>query len=65
MRLSNGTHLLLRIGTAFTLLFIYVPLAVVVIYAFSEARTFEWPPPGWTLEWFEKAINNVGARDAL
>ena len=46
MRLSNGTHLLLRMGTAFTLLFIYVPLVIVVIYAFSEARTFEWPPPG-------------------
>jgi putative spermidine/putrescine transport system permease protein len=65
MRLSSGTHLLLRIGTAFTLAFIYVPLVIVVIYAFSEARTFEWPPPGFTLEWFEKALDNVGARDAL
>ena len=42
-----------------------MPLVIVVIYAFSEARTFEWPPPGFTLEWFEKAIDNVGARDAL
>ena len=65
MRLSSGTHLLLRIGTAFTLAFIYVPLVIVVIYAFSEARTFEWPPPGYTLEWFERAVDNVGARDAL
>jgi putative spermidine/putrescine transport system permease protein len=65
MRLSSGTHLLLRIGTAFTLAFIYVPLVIVVIYAFSEARTFEWPPPGFTLEWFERALDNVGARDAL
>jgi len=65
MRLSSGTHLLLRIGTGFTLAFIYVPLVIVVIYAFSEARTFEWPPPGFTLEWFELAIKNVGARDAL
>ena len=30
------------------------PLLVVVIYAFSTARTFEWPPPGFTLEWFEQ-----------
>jgi putative spermidine/putrescine transport system permease protein len=65
MRLSSGTHLLLRIGTGFTLAFIYIPLLIVVIYAFSEARTFEWPPPGFTLEWFEKALKNVGARDAL
>src|SRR5919107_5892281 len=65
MRLSPKANLLLRIGTGFTLAFIYIPLVVVVIYAFSEARTFEWPPPGFTLEWFEKAIDNSGARDAL
>ena len=41
MRLSGTSQLLLRLGTGFTLAFIYVPLLVVVIYAFSEARTFE------------------------
>ncbi len=65
MRLSGTSQLLLRLGTGFTLAFIYVPLFVVVVYAFSTARTFEWPPPGFTLEWFEKAIDNTGARDAL
>mgnify|MGYP000005735312 CR=1 FL=1 len=65
MRLSNRSLLLLRIGTGFTLAFIYVPLFIVFIYALSEARTFTWPPPGFTLEWFEKAIDNQGARDAL
>lgn len=65
MRLSRRSEILLRIGTAITLAFIYVPLLVVVIYAFSEARTFTWPPPGFTLDWFDKAIDNDGARDAL
>jgi putative spermidine/putrescine transport system permease protein len=65
MRLTGRANTLLRIGTGFTLAFIYVPLAIVVVYAFSEARTFQWPPPGFTLEWFEKALDNVGARDAL
>ena len=37
----------------------------IVIYAFSEARTFAWPPPGFTLEWFDRALDNTGARDAL
>ena len=31
----------------------------------QRARTFEWPPPGYTLEWFDKAIDNSGARDAF
>ena len=56
---------LLRLGTGFTLAFIYVPLVIVFIYAFSEARTFTWPPPGFTLDWFDRALANEGARDAL
>ena len=65
MRLSRRSQLLLRLGTGLTLAFIYLPLLVIVIYAFSDARTFTWPPPGFTLEWFDLALENEGARDAL
>ncbi len=65
MRLTGRSQLLLRLGTAFTLAFIYVPLIVITIYAFSTSRTFEWPPPGLTLEWFDRALENTGARDAF
>ncbi len=65
MRLSRGSRWALRAGVGVTLAFIYIPLAVVVLYAFNESRLLEWPPPGLTLEWFEKAIDNDGARDAL
>jgi putative spermidine/putrescine transport system permease protein len=65
MRLSRRSQILLRIGTGITLAFIYVPLVVIVIYAFGEARTFEWPPSGYTLDWFDRAFDNTGARDAF
>ena len=65
MRLSRPTRMLLRAGVALTLLFIYIPLVVIGIYAFSSATTLEWPPPGLTLDWFGKAVDNPGARDAL
>jgi putative spermidine/putrescine transport system permease protein len=65
MLLSRRSKLLLRIGTGLTLAFIYVPLIVITIYAFSEARTFVWPPPSLTLDWFDRALENEGARDAL
>src|SRR5690349_24368886 len=65
MTLSGRSRLLLRLGTGLTLAFIYVPLLIIVIYAFSEAGTFIWPPPGFTLDWFDKALNNAGVRDAL
>jgi len=48
-----------------TLAFIYIPLLVIVLYAFNESRLLQWPPPGLTLEWFGKALDNTGARDAF
>ncbi|MCD6015198.1 MAG: spermidine/putrescine transporter permease [Solirubrobacterales bacterium] len=65
MRLSRGSQALLRISTGITLAFIYVPLLVIVVYAFSVSRTFEWPPPGFTFDWFDLAFDNTGARDAF
>jgi putative spermidine/putrescine transport system permease protein len=65
MRLSRGTRIFLRVGTGLTLAFIYVPLLLIVLYAFNENRIQTWPIPGLTLEWFERAIDNPGARDAL
>jgi putative spermidine/putrescine transport system permease protein len=65
MRLSRRSRLLLRGAVGLTLLFIYIPLAVIAVYAFSSATTLEWPPPGFTVEWFGKAVENEGARDAV
>ncbi len=46
----------LKIATAAGLLFIYIPLAFIVLYAFtSEDRSFQFPPPGYTWRWFAVA----------
>jgi putative spermidine/putrescine transport system permease protein len=65
VRLSGRSRLLLRIGVGLTLAFIYVPLIVIGIYAFNSSTTLEWPPPGLTLDWFGKALDNEGARSAF
>jgi putative spermidine/putrescine transport system permease protein len=65
MRLSSGTRWLLRLGTALTLTFLYLPLLVIALYAFNERRVQTWPIPGFTLDWFEKAFHNPGVRSAL
>ena len=65
MRLSRRAELLLRAASAATLAFIYVPLVIIVIYAFNSSRSLEWPPPSLTTEWFGDAIDNPGARDAF
>jgi putative spermidine/putrescine transport system permease protein len=56
---------MLRVAVAVVLAFIYIPLIVIAIYAFNSGTTLAWPPDGLTLDWFERAIDNQGARDAL
>ena len=65
MRLSKRSTRLLRIGIGIGLAFIYIPLIVVGIYAFNASAILEWPPPGLTLDWFPKAIENEAAREAF
>jgi putative spermidine/putrescine transport system permease protein len=65
VRLSGSSKWLLRAGTAVTLLFLYIPLIVVALYAFNATRVQKWPPAGLTFDWFSKALDNPGVREAL
>ena len=65
MRLSRRADLTLRALSGLTLAFVYIPLLIVFIYAFSTSQVQEWPPPGFTTQWFSDAIHNDGARDAF
>jgi putative spermidine/putrescine transport system permease protein len=58
-------RILLRMGTGFTLFFIYFPLAILALYAFNSARVQRWPIDGLSLQWVRAALRNDGARDAL
>ncbi|HEY0424832.1 MAG TPA: ABC transporter permease [Rhodopila sp.] len=55
----------LRIITGVILTVVYVPLVVVVINSFNADRAFGWPPSGFTLTWWSRAMHNGGALDAL
>ena len=55
----------LRIATAAVLAFVYVPILVVVAYAFNSSGSTSWPPAGFTTHWVESALANSGLRDAF
>src|SRR6188472_544885 len=65
MRLTRRNERLLKLASAATLAFIYLPLLVILVYAFSASTTQVWPPDGLTTKWFGDAFNNSGARDAF
>jgi putative spermidine/putrescine transport system permease protein len=65
MRLSKRAQMLLRGAVGIGLAFIYIPLIVIVLYAFNSSKILEWPPPGWTTHWFSQAFKNEAAREAF
>jgi putative spermidine/putrescine transport system permease protein len=65
MTTSRAGAWLLRVLSAATLAFIYIPLVVICLYAFNDRRSLVWPIQGLTTKWFGRAIDNPGVRDAL
>jgi putative spermidine/putrescine transport system permease protein len=62
---SRSLRWFLRIISGAVLLFLYVPLVVVVLYAFTKSSTASWPPQLFTLKWFTEAWHNPQIPPAL
>lgn len=65
MILSRAARCVLAVVCALGLVFLYLPLAVVVSTSVSKSGSFDLPPHGLTFEWFSRAFDNPGARQAL
>ena len=52
---SRPVKFLLRLATGGVLAFLYLPIAILTIYAFNTSRIQTWPPRGLTLDWFAAA----------
>lgn len=65
LRLNRGTKLALALITLIALGFMYIPLLVIVLNSFNSGRVPGWPIPGFSLEWWEKALGNPAVHAAL
>ena len=65
MHESRTSRWLLRAATIAVFGFIYLPLLVIAIYAFNSSTNQAWPIPGLSLQWFERALEQSGVREAL
>jgi len=61
MRSEPGTRppLFLLLATIVALLFIHVPLIFIIIYSFSADVTFQFPPSGFTTQWYGEAFGRA------
>jgi putative spermidine/putrescine transport system permease protein len=55
----------LRVATIAILAFIYVPIVLIVVYAFDTGLVGAWPPRGFTLHWIGEAARNTGLQQAF
>jgi putative spermidine/putrescine transport system permease protein len=56
----------LKLAAGAGLLFLLLPLAVIFVYAFTtDEKSFQWPPPGLTLNWFAVAAGRPDIWAAL
>jgi hypothetical protein len=62
---TRATRIAMRAATYLVLLFIFLPLGVIVIYAFNPSIAQTWPPPGFTTRWFSVAFHDAAVRSAL
>lgn len=56
----------LKLAAAAGLLFLHIPILLIFVYAFTtEDKTFQWPPPGFTLKWLSVTWNRPDVWEAL
>lgn len=49
----NIWRLLLNIFALLVISFLFIPIIIVVIMSFSSAQSLQFPPPGFSLRWYE------------
>lgn len=56
----------LKLTAGLGLAFLHLPLLLIFVYAFTtEEKSYQWPPPGFTLKWFGVAWERSDVWEAL
>src|ERR1700686_4478453 len=62
---SKGLRAALRIWVAVVLAFLFVPIVLIVLYAFNSSNIESWPISGFSLHWFGVAWHDPQVRSAF
>lgn len=62
---SRGTRIGLVAWTVLVILFLWVPLALIMVYAFNSSNVQSWPIPSFTTHWFKVAWDTEEVRQAV
>src|SRR5450759_3922923 len=59
------TRLAMRVWSVLILLFLFIPIFLILIYAFNSSNIESWPLPGLTTKWFAETWNDPEVRTSL
>jgi putative spermidine/putrescine transport system permease protein len=62
---TRAVRLSLSTWTVLVVLFLWIPLVLICVYAFNSSNIQSWPIAGFSTKWFSTAWHNQEARDAL
>ncbi|MDR3499434.1 MAG: ABC transporter permease [Parvibaculum sp.] len=62
---SRAARIGLTIWVGFVLAFLFVPIILIIVYAFNSSNIQSWPIAGFTFKWFGSAFANSEIRTAL
>lgn len=62
---SRLVAVFLRVWVALVLVFLFAPIAIVILYAFNSSNVQSWPIPGFSTKWFSMAWQDHEVRSAL
>src|SRR4051794_635679 len=62
---TRTTRLGLAVWTGLVVAFLWLPLALIMVYAFNKSNVQSWPIPGFTTKWFSEAYHSQDVRSAL
>jgi putative spermidine/putrescine transport system permease protein len=62
---SRFARIALSLWTALIMLFLFIPIVLIVVYAFNPSNVQSWPLSGVSTKWFSQAWNNEEVRHAL
>ena len=62
---TRGTRIALAVCTTLVVVFLWIPLVIIALYAFNESQIQSWPITNWTFHWFSVAWHDPQVRSAL
>ena len=62
---TRWTRIGLAVWALLVVLFLWIPLVIIGVYAFNASNIQSWPIPGWTTHWFSVAWHNPDVRSSL